>query len=126
MTRLGLAAGALYGFGAVALGAFAAHGLQATASERALNAVETGAAYGLAHGLVLVVLAALGSRLGRLGTFATWAFILGGALFSGSLYVFGLTEITGHLWITPVGGVLLLIGWALVFAAALRGAPAAH
>jgi len=119
MTRLGLAIGAAYGFLAVGFGAFAAHGLRASASERALGAVETGAEYALAHAVVLVALGLAGSSLGKWGAAATWAFTAGVALFSGSLFVFGLTEFTGHLWITPIGGLALLAGWALLLASAL-------
>jgi len=115
-----------YGFIAVALGAFAAHGLQDAVSERSLNAVHTGAAYALTHAVALLALAAIGARSGRLITFAGWAFTVGVALFSGSLFVFGLTDFSTAIGplplITPLGGVLLLIGWALVFAAGLAGA----
>ncbi len=117
MTRKWIIAAGAYGFLAVAIGAFATHGLEA--SERALAAIDTGADYALLHAAVLLGLAALGERLGRLGALAGWAFVIGVALFAGSLFVFGLTGFTGHLWITPLGGGALLAGWALVFAAGL-------
>ena len=115
-----------YGFLAVAFGAFAAHGLQDAVSERSLHAVQTGAAYALAHAVALLALAAIGARRGRMITFAGWAFTLGVTLFSGSLFVFGLTDFrtaAGPLpLITPLGGVLLLAGWLCVFGAGLAGA----
>lgn len=124
MTKSGVVFGGLYGFLAVALGAFAAHGLQATASERALHAVDTGAHYALVHAVALLALAAFGDRLGRLGVLASWAFVIGVALFSGSLWLFGLTEFRTAVMplplITPMGGVALLIGWALVLVAGFR------
>ncbi len=118
MKRKWIIAAGAYGFIGVGIGAFAAHGLEA--SERALAAIDTGADYALLHAAVLLGLAALGGRAGRLGSLAGWAFVVGVALFSGSLFVFGLTEFTGHLWITPIGGISLLTGWALVLAAGLK------
>jgi uncharacterized membrane protein YgdD (TMEM256/DUF423 family) len=108
----------LYGFVSVAFGAFAAHALAEIASARALDAVHTGASYGLVHAAVLLSLG-LWAHEGRLFKCARWAFAIGIALFSGSLFIFGVTEITAHLWLTPIGGVLLLTGWALVVAAGL-------
>lgn len=114
-----------YGFIAVTLGAFAAHGLQDAASEQALHAVQTGAAYALAHAVALLALAAMDARAGRLIKFAGWAFTLGVALFSGSLFVFGLTDFSTAVGplplITPLGGVLLLAGWFCIFGAGLAG-----
>jgi len=108
----------LYGFVSVGFGAFAAHALAEIASPRALDAVHTGASYGLVHAAVLLGLG-LWAHEGRLFTLAGWAFAIGVVLFSGSLFIFGVTEFTAHLWLTPAGGVLLLSGWALVVAAGL-------
>lgn len=119
MAKLWLTFAGLYGFIAVGFGAFAAHGLRETASERALSAIETGSQYALVHAAVLMVLGLWGTS-GLLNG-AGAAFAAGIALFAGSLYVFGLTGYTGHLWITPLGGVLLLAGWAIVIAAGLAG-----
>ena len=110
-------ASGVYGFLAVVFGAFAVHGLEA--SERALAAIETGANYALLHAAALLGLAALGDRGGRFAALAGWAFVLGVALFSGSLFVYGMTDFTAHLWITPIGGASLLAGWALVLIAGL-------
>jgi len=126
MTKTWVTVAGLYGFLAVAFGAFAAHGLQGAVSERALHAVQTGAAYGLAHAVALFALAALGPRAGRWGRWAGWAFTVGIALFSGSLFLFGLTDFRTAVGllplITPLGGLLLLAGWALVLAAGLAAA----
>jgi uncharacterized membrane protein YgdD (TMEM256/DUF423 family) len=43
-------------------------------------------------------------------------------LFSGSLYMLALTQIKWFGPITPIGGVCFIIGWALLVAAALKGA----
>lgn len=126
MTKSWTVIAGAYGFLAVAFGAFAAHGLQDAVSERALHAVQTGAAYALAHAVALLALSAAGDRGGPLLRYAGWAFTLGVACFSGSLFALGLTDFAAAVGplslITPLGGLLLLIGWALVFAAGLAGA----
>ena len=71
--------------------------------------------------LALLIVAAAIGHLGdaRLLVIAGWFFVAGVLLFSGSLYALALTG-TGILGaITPIGGLLFLIGWAClaVFAA---------
>jgi uncharacterized membrane protein YgdD (TMEM256/DUF423 family) len=93
---------ALSGALAVAAGAFAAH--EATA--RAGELLRTGAHYQLIHAVAAFV------ALGRpRGGAAAWLFVLGGALFAGSLYAlaFGAPRMVGA--ITPIGGVALILGW---------------
>ena len=110
-----LLAGAANGFVAVAMGAFAAHGLKAILDPAALAWVETGSRYELTHALALLAVAILmrdaraASR--RLLQAAGLAFLLGSILFAGSLYLLALTGMTAIAWLTPVGGVGLLAGW---------------
>ena len=96
----------------VAYGAFGAHGLKAQL-EAVLNGVETwktAVLYHLLHAVVMYVLAVTG------GSLRAWSlFGLGILLFSGSLYVLALWP--GMKWlgpVTPVGGVLLIGGWAVL------------
>ena len=92
---------ALSGAIAVAAGAFGAHG----ASGPAADWLKTGAQYQLVH----VVAALVAIRMEARGP--AWLFVVGGALFAGSLY--GLA-IGGGRWlgpITPIGGALLIGGW---------------
>jgi len=105
---------AVAGFTAVTLGAFGAHGLEATLSvgERA-EWWGTAVDYHMWHALALVGVGLLSERTGR-GRGAGWCFLLGMLVFSGTLYGLGLG---GPRWlgaITPLGGVLLLAGWALL------------
>jgi len=115
------AAGAGAAFLAVALGAFAAHGLRGRLTPDLLEIFETGVRYHMYHALALLAVGwAAGRWPGALPSAAGWAFVAGIAIFSGSLYVLA---VTGMRWlgaITPIGGVAFLAGWALLAAAALR------
>lgn len=114
------AVGALLAGIGVALGAFGAHGLRSRVGPDLLAVWATGVQYHLVHALAVMVVAVAAGRLtGALLPAAAWLFVLGIALFSGSLYVMTLT---GARWlgaITPVGGVAFLAGWVVLAWAAL-------
>jgi uncharacterized membrane protein YgdD (TMEM256/DUF423 family) len=112
-------AGAALMFLAVLLGAFGAHGLRRRLSPEMLSVFEVGVRYHVYHALALFGVALVGNRNpGMLTQAAGWAFVLGIAVFSGSLY---LLSLTGTKWlgaVTPLGGIDFLTGWALLFLAA--------
>lgn len=116
--RIWIVIGAASGFLSVALGAFAAHGLQSRVGPTELVVFETGARYQMYHALALFAVAWVAAQGG--GAFATiagWAFVAGTILFSGSLYYLGLTGSRALVLVTPVGGLAFLIGWAALAAA---------
>lgn len=120
--RFPLVSGALFALLAVMAGAFGAHGLRAQVSARALEVFQTAVTYQVYHALALVLVALL-TAFGihrRLLTLAAGFFLAGIILFSGSLYLLVLTELSWPGPITPVGGVCFMVGWALVVAAGLR------
>lgn len=111
-------AAALGGLG-VAAGAFGAHGLAGKVPPRQLEVFEVAVRYQLLHAAALLALAALASArpapgLDRVGK----AWTAGVGVFSGSLYAYALTGIRRFGMITPIGGVLMIAGWALLFRAA--------
>jgi uncharacterized membrane protein YgdD (TMEM256/DUF423 family) len=108
---LALRCSATLGFLAVALGAFGAHGLQdlLERSQR-VDTWETAASYHLIHAVVLVWLSAREPFLKG----AWWCFFIGTLIFSGSLYALCLTQISALGAITPLGGLGMLAGWALL------------
>jgi uncharacterized membrane protein YgdD (TMEM256/DUF423 family) len=112
--------GAVSGFLAVGLGAFGAHGLPAGTSAQALEWWKTAALYQLVHALALVLLGAL-PYSGTARDAAGWAFLLGSAVFSGTLYAMTLGAPRFLGAITPLGGLGMLAGW-LLLAFAARGA----
>jgi len=111
---------ALLGGLAVGLGAFGAHAMKASYDEVALRTFETGVRYQMYHALALLGCAALQAAGYRTVT-AARLFVVGTALFSGSLYGLALLDLRWLGPVTPIGGVAFLAGWvALLFAARKR------
>lgn len=123
--KVWLALAAFYGMTAVILGALGAHALRGTLSTEALDAFRTGTQYQLVHAVALLALAfAMASHPGLKPVAVLWS--LGVALFSGSIYLLTCHPLLGlakmRWWgpITPLGGLLMILGWAWLLVHALR------
>jgi uncharacterized membrane protein YgdD (TMEM256/DUF423 family) len=120
MERVFVILAGVYGVLGVGLGAFGAHGLRqvfarADDPARRLAWWETATQYHLVHALALAVAAWLAGRATDVApTVAGLAFAAGTLVFSGSLYVMAITGVRWLGAVTPVGGVLFLVGWAAV------------
>lgn len=106
---------------AVIAGAFGAHALRESLTPRDLEIFETAVRYHLCHSIVLLVVGAgvlpLSVRSRRLaGIF----FGLGVIVFSGSLYLLVFTGVRKWGMVTPVGGLMLILGWLVVAAGGMR------
>lgn len=99
---------AALGATAVACGAFGAHALKDHVTPERLATWETASRYHLAHAIVLLVLA-LSPSPSRLSTRLLTA---GTVVFAGSLYLLVLLDQPLLGAVTPIGGVLLISGWA--------------
>jgi uncharacterized membrane protein YgdD (TMEM256/DUF423 family) len=108
---------ALGGFVAVAIGAFAAHGVT---DPRAQELLRTGAMYGFMHTMATFACATFMQVGAKRARFAPAFFLSGVVLFSGSLYAmaFGAPRWVGV--VPPIGGLCFLAGWATL-AWAARG-----
>jgi uncharacterized membrane protein YgdD (TMEM256/DUF423 family) len=119
--RLFFGLGAASAFIAVALGAFAAHGLKARLGADLLAAFETGVRYQMFHALALLAVAWAYTRWpGALVLASGWLFVAGTLLFSGSLYALTLSGVRVLGIITPFGGVAFLAGWLCLAWAVIR------
>jgi uncharacterized membrane protein YgdD (TMEM256/DUF423 family) len=130
-TAFWLRIGAVWGFLAVAIGAFGAHGLKdrfkslgdqfgGLTTERPEGIFQTATQYHAFCALAIVGVGLLAAH-GRSGTalqVAGWSFLLGSLIFSGSLYILAATGIKTLGMITPIGGVLMLVGWVALALAA--------
>ena len=109
----------------VMLGAFAAHGLKSQLAPYLLGVFETGVLYQFIHTFAIVACAILlrlklGSKSQKYFFIAAICFIIGILCFSGSLYALVLTGIKWFGPITPLGGLLFIIGWGVFSFAALN------
>ena len=109
------------GFLSVGAGAFGAHGLRDSVTPERLSAWQTAAHYGLVHSAVLLALALYASATGRAIALPAALFTAGILLFSGSIFGLVLFELRVLGPVTPIGGVLLLAGWASLLALARPG-----
>lgn len=121
--RIFLTIAAILGGLSVAGGAFASHALQDKLTDRAIEVFGTGVRYQMYHALALIAVALLigiAKQPTPWLTAAGWLFIVGVALFSGSLYLISLAGIKAVGPITPLGGLAFLLGWGCLAIAALR------
>ena len=96
---------------AIALGAFGAHALRGVLeANQSRDLWNTAVLYHLVHAPALLWAATAEPFLQ--GAILCW--LLGILLFSGSLYALAFTKISVLGAITPVGGLLLMAGWAIV------------
>lgn len=117
---------AFFGLMAVILGAFGAHGLRDKISAGNLEVWKTAVDYHFYHTLVLLFLSKFSRARDHLIMVAYIAFTVGILLFSGSLYLLSTREATG--WeglsflgpVTPVGGLLFILGWVCLFLATVK------
>lgn len=111
MARLFLLLAAGLGLISVVLGAFAAHGLRDLPTGQ-IEAFRTGVQYQQFHVLALLGVGILLRReASRLLVWAGACFVFGMLAFSGSLYIMVLAA-TGSLGlITPLGGLVFMLGW---------------
>jgi uncharacterized membrane protein YgdD (TMEM256/DUF423 family) len=115
--KIWIAVAGLVGFSGVALGAFGAHRLSDQISAEMLVIYKTGILYHLIHSVAILAIAFYGSKLFYKSALM---FVIGIILFSFSLYIYAQSGIVTFAMITPVGGVFLLIGWALIIFEGLK------
>ena len=123
MTRFA-AVGGLFGLAAVLLGAFGAHGLEGRVGAGRLEIWATASHYLGWQATTLLAVGLAGARLAaqRLTLGAAWCLAIGSLIFSGSLYILVLSGQGAWGAVTPIGGVLLALGWGLLAVAAFVGA----
>lgn len=107
---------------AVALGAFGAHALKAVLSDQQLQVWRTANDYQFYHALGLVGLGIWARSQPSSGwiILCGYSLLLGVVLFSGSLYVMLLSGMSALGMITPLGGVLFMLGWLCWLVAVFR------
>jgi len=122
-SRAAAIAGALFGFTGVAAGAFGAHALKSRLDPDALAVFDVAVRYQIVHALALFASSWVAQQWpGRSANASAIFFGVGVLLFSGSLYALSLSGMRLLGALTPLGGVLLLLGWLALALAAYRQA----
>lgn len=106
----------LLGFLAIILGAFGSHALKNKLSMDAIDSFNTAVQYQMYHTIVLLFVNTYEGFTTNQKNKISRFFFLGIFLFSGSIYVIHLTDVTAKfIWfITPLGGVSFVVGWFLM------------
>lgn len=120
MTQFTLLFASILGGLAVIFGAFGAHALKKILSDEQLKSFETGVKYQMYHAIVLLVIGFNFNLETASEKYMVYSFMLGVLLFSFSIYGLVISsaknkKLTFLGPITPLGGLLLIIGWSLLF-----------
>jgi uncharacterized membrane protein YgdD (TMEM256/DUF423 family) len=115
-TEIVIVTAAAFGMLGIILGAFGAHALKKILSDEQLKSFETGVKYQMYHAIVLLL---LGLNPTYMTSSIYWCFTIGILLFSFSIYGLVISAAKGKKLrflgpITPIGGVLFIIGWLLL------------
>jgi uncharacterized membrane protein YgdD (TMEM256/DUF423 family) len=126
MNKRILVTASLFGMIAVIFGAFGAHGLKEIIRSEDLKVWAKGVEYQFYHVFALLFLSQLKAENNNLIKLSYGFFTFGILLFSGSLYllatrgILNLTVLNYIGPITPIGGLLLILGWVTIFLSALK------
>ena len=103
---------ALSGAIAVAMGAMSAHMLKDVLEAKGIERLQTAATYQIYHTLIIAMLAVYYQyKPSQAIKQSSWIFAIGIVLFSGSLYLYTFSKIHAMVFITPIGGMLFILGW---------------
>jgi len=120
MNKTILITASLLGFTAIVLGAFAAHGLKQLISVESVQIFETGVKYQMYHALFLLFVGSTSYISDNSKKTIYYFTVVGWLVFSGSIYGLATNLLTNFdfksiAFITPIGGLCLIISWTLLF-----------
>jgi uncharacterized membrane protein YgdD (TMEM256/DUF423 family) len=100
----------------VGMGAFGAHGLKHLLSPEAMAIYQTAVNYQMWHALGLIAVGVIRYQApeNRMVAWSGWIMFAGIVIFSGSLYLLALLNLTWLGMITPIGGVCFILAWLLL------------
>ena len=95
--------------------------LKAQLSANQMSTFQLAVKYQFIHALALLAVALMASHFDKpIIVVSGWWFVVGTVLFSGSLYALCFLPIRWLGFITPFGGVLLIVAWVLLAVSAIR------
>jgi uncharacterized membrane protein YgdD (TMEM256/DUF423 family) len=105
---------------ATGLGAFGAHGLKDKLEPSQLVTFETACRYLMYQALGVLAVSLILARLdGMVLKSASIGLIIGALLFSGSLFAMIFLDMKQLGWLTPVGGLFIIVSWITIAGAVL-------
>ena len=108
--------GAISGCLVVIMGAFGAHALNEILDDYGKSIYNKAVLYHMFHSIALLILGLINKIQPDIPlSMAGWSFVFGIILFSGSLYILAITGIKSMGMITPIGGMLFIMGWIVLF-----------
>ncbi|MBT4122500.1 MAG: DUF423 domain-containing protein [Candidatus Ruthia sp.] len=106
---------------AVVMGAMSAHMLKDMLVAKDIARIQTAATYQMYHTLIIAALAVYYQyNPMQVIKQSSWMFAVGIVLFSGSLYLYTFSKIHAMVFITPIGGMLFILGWLSLLRLARR------
>ena len=120
MNKTILISGVLLGMTGIVLGAFAAHGLKELITPESVQTFETGVRYQMYHALFLLFIGSTTFVTMKAKKQIFYLVMIGLLFFSGSIYGLATNLLTNFdfksiAFITPIGGLCLIISWVLLF-----------
>jgi len=114
--------GSALGLLAVLLGAFGAHALKDILSAHGrVETYELAVRYHFYHSLAMLAVGLLMDKFpSSILKVSALLLLIGTLLFSGSLYLLSLLNVSAIAIVTPFGGLFLMAGWSTLFMAVLR------
>ena len=119
MNQIVVSLAALLGMFAVIFGAFGAHALKKILNTDQQKSFETGVKYQMYHAILLLLLGNYFTFQSKIESSIVVCFLIGTFLFSFSIYGLVISSAVNKKLkflgpITPLGGLLLVIGWGLL------------
>ena len=129
METMILVCGALLGFFSVAFGAYSEHALRPIVTDEIFRSLMTAIRYNQINAVIISAIGiaiAIGGKLplqnlGEMRTFrlSGYLFILGTLLFSFSIYLSVIINLPNLVYLTPFGGITMMIAWLTLVVSAL-------
>ena len=107
--------GSISGCLVIIMGAFGAHALNEILDDYSKSVYNKAVLYHMFHSIALLILGLINKIQPEIPlSIVGWSFLFGIILFSGSLYILAITGIKSLGIITPIGGILFIIGWVFL------------
>ncbi len=121
MFKIGILLGVGFCGLSVVIGAFVVHALKDKLSEYGASIFDKALFYHVFHALAILFISILEYNISELSlNGCILLFSFGIILFSGSLYILAITEMKWLGMITPIGGIMFILGWCLLFVKVLK------